>query len=63
MNVIVKKQQENRYSFSVIEEKGDISEMGYSSQRDYFLVPGVKPFYPTYAHAHSASLRIAEKHP
>ncbi len=63
MNVIVKKQQENRYSFSVIEEKGDISEMGYSSPRDYFLVSGVKPFYPTYAHAHSAGLRIAEKHP
>lgn len=63
MNVFVNKKSEAEYSFLVREEKGDIPEMEYRSERDFFLVAGVKPFYPTYAHAHSMALKIAEQYP
>lgn len=63
MNVFVDKKQDNGYAFAVIEEKGDAEGMEFRSDRDYFLVAGIKPVYPTYAHAHAAALQIAEKYP
>jgi len=63
MNICIKRNDGDRYTFSVIEEKSDLPGMEYRSDRDFYLVAGVKPHYPTYTKAHSAALRIAEKHP
>ena len=63
MNVFVDKKQDYGYAFAVIEEKGDPDGMDFRSDRDYFLVSGIKPVYPTYAHAHATALQIAEKYP
>lgn len=63
MNICIKKSDGRGYTFSVIEEKGDTPGMEYQSDRDFYLVSGVKSHYPTYAEAHSTALRIAELHP
>lgn len=63
MNIFIKKSDTNSYSFTIFEEKGDSPGMGYQSELDFYLVSGIKSHYPTYTEAHSAALRIAEKHP
>ena len=62
MNITVRN-NERGFSFSVVEEKGDIDEMGYNSERDSFLLDGTRQYYPTFTHAHCAALKIAERHP